>query len=169
MLVTMILLGIAVWFATELVVDSRFFEPMRDWLESRYKEVRTKELRAYYDDDMAAAAKDLLIYHKTGPALTWKSGTLKWLTLLVSCKMCAGTWIGLLVALFVAPIVSVPLVGWVLTGLTLKGIAHLILIGQNAVLTWQAKVETPPMTPSQASSYEELNEKLRGMHVPTVH
>lgn len=47
---------------------------------------------------------------------------------LVHCHLCAGTWVGLGLSLFVpGPIVTVPLVAWFLNALLYKAVGHLIL------------------------------------------
>lgn len=55
-----------------------------------------------------------------------------WLTYklryLVHCHMCTGIWVSAVIALFVAPFVSSGIVGWALTALAIKGIAHLFLV-----------------------------------------
>lgn len=58
-----------------------------------------------------------------------------WLTYkvryLVHCHMCTGIWVSAMIALFVAPVASSGIVGWGLTALAIKGIAHLALVVQK--------------------------------------
>lgn len=50
---------------------------------------------------------------------------------LLECPLCTGTWVALAMAAFVAPVVDYPVVGWALTGLTIKAIAHITLVLQR--------------------------------------
>jgi hypothetical protein len=50
---------------------------------------------------------------------------------LIHCPMCTGIWVSAIIALFVAPIVSVPFVGWGLTALAIKGIGHAFFVLQK--------------------------------------
>lgn len=50
---------------------------------------------------------------------------------LIQCHMCTGIWVASIIALFVPPIVASGIVGWGLTALSIKGIAHLILVVQK--------------------------------------
>jgi uncharacterized membrane protein len=58
----------------------------------------------------------------------WWSYKLRYL---VHCHMCTGIWVSAVIALFVSPIVSIPVVGWGLTALAIKGIAHSFLVLQK--------------------------------------
>jgi hypothetical protein len=49
----------------------------------------------------------------------------------VKCHMCTGIWVSAVIALFVAPVASSGIVGWGLTALAIKGIAHLALVVQK--------------------------------------
>jgi hypothetical protein len=50
---------------------------------------------------------------------------------LIHCHMCTGLWVSALIALFVPPVLPITFVGWGLTALSIKGIAHLFLIVQK--------------------------------------
>jgi hypothetical protein len=50
---------------------------------------------------------------------------------LLQCHMCTGIWVAAIVALFVPPIASSGIVGWALTALAIKGIAHSFLVLQK--------------------------------------
>lgn len=103
LLLLMVMLGVANWFATTLIVESELFRPVRDWVGNRYED--------------AAGTKTYGAWGK--------------LHYLVSCHMCAGTWVALAMALFTPAVVNVPVVGWVLTALVIKGIGHLVLLLNN--------------------------------------
>lgn len=51
---------------------------------------------------------------------------------LIHCPMCTGIWVSAIIALFLTPIVSIPVAGWGLTALAVKGIGHVFLIVQKA-------------------------------------
>ena len=59
-----------------------------------------------------------------------------WLTYklryLIQCHLCTGIWVAGIVALF-SPQILPGFAGWVLTALTIKGIAHLILVVQKVL------------------------------------
>jgi len=50
---------------------------------------------------------------------------------LIQCHMCTGIWVSGIIALFVPAIVSVPVVGWGITALAIKGVGHSFLILQK--------------------------------------
>lgn len=50
---------------------------------------------------------------------------------LVHCHMCTGIWVSAIIALFIPPLVSVPIIGWGITALAIKGIAHSFLVLQK--------------------------------------
>lgn len=62
----------------------------------------------------------------------------------IHCPMCTGIWVSAIIALFLTPIISTPIVGWGLTALAVKGIGHLFLIFQKAAeaYTDRKKAET---------------------------
>lgn len=102
----LILMGIANWLVTTVLVDGEIFAEVRD-------RVKRQKHRGWI---CAKAAY------------------------LVGCHLCTGTWIGLLMALFVPAVVDVPVAGTVLTGLVIKGIGHLVLLLVNMGNAWIAGV-----------------------------
>jgi len=50
---------------------------------------------------------------------------------LIHCHMCTGIWVSAVVALIVPPFVSGGILGWALTALAIKGIAHSFLVLQK--------------------------------------
>jgi hypothetical protein len=50
---------------------------------------------------------------------------------LIHCHMCTGIWVSAIVAIFIPPIVPISVIGWGLTALAIKGIAHSFLILQK--------------------------------------
>lgn len=103
LLALMLMLGVANWFATTLLVESEIFRPVRGWVRNQY--------------DKATGPRSAAVWSK--------------LHYLVSCHMCAGTWVALAMALFAPAVVSVPVIGWLLTALVIKGIGHLVLLLVN--------------------------------------
>jgi hypothetical protein len=60
---------------------------------------------------------------------------------LIRCHMCTGIWVSAIIALFVPHIVGTGIIGWGLTALAIKGIAHLALVIQKAGESWTGKNE----------------------------
>lgn len=58
---------------------------------------------------------------------------------LIHCHMCTGIWVSALIALFVSPVISTGFVGWGLTALAIKGIAHLLLVTQKLAESYTDK------------------------------
>jgi len=81
---------------------------------------------------------------------------------LLHCHMCTGIWVSAVIALFVPPLVMSGFVGWGLTALSIKGIAHLFLVVQKLAES---------ITDSQKSN-QELNKLYQAQEmqalVPTV-
>jgi len=73
--VTVLYGGLIVWLATLIIVESFIFQPLRDWLETRYWLKRSTGRR-------------------TAPY--WQK-----LAYLIRCQLCMGTWVGWVVAAFI--------------------------------------------------------------------
>lgn len=54
------------------------------------------------------------------------------LAYLFHCHLCFGVWVALAIALFIPPVVSSGVAGWLITALAIKGIGHLTYIVQKA-------------------------------------
>lgn len=50
---------------------------------------------------------------------------------LIHCHMCTGIWVSALIAIFIPVFVSGGIVGWGLTALAIKGVAHSFLVFQK--------------------------------------
>lgn len=50
---------------------------------------------------------------------------------LVHCHMCTGIWVSAIIALFIPPLIPIPIIGWGITALAIKGIAHSFLVLQK--------------------------------------
>lgn len=102
----LVFLGIANWLATTILVEAEITRDYRDWINSRYE--RTSE-----------------VFH---PRKKWAWYKLKYL---VGCHLCTGIWVGLVMALFIPPVIGTPFVGFVFTALIIKGIGHLTLVAHK--------------------------------------
>lgn len=105
----MLLLGLATWMGTSVIVEAEIFRDVREACDRLHVRVNN-----------------------------W--GTYK-LRYLIQCHMCTGIWVAAIIAIFVPPIVSSGLIGWGVTALAIKGIAHAFLVLQKLgeALTDQAK------------------------------
>lgn len=76
-------------------------------------------------------------------------GTYK-LRYLIHCHMCTGIWVSALIALMVPAFVSGGILGWGITALAIKGIAHSFLILQKLgeAITNRGNEETEPIPQS---------------------
>ena len=79
---------------------------------------------------------------------------------LISCHMCAGIWVAALIAIWIPPVVSVPVIGWGITALAIKGIAHSFLVLQKwlEALTEQSKENARWMSDDGRTLPEMRNE-----------
>ncbi len=100
----LIMLGLATWIATSIVVEAELFRDVRCFID---------KLHGRYDN-----------------WLTYK------LRYLIQCHMCTGIWVAAIVAIFVPPVASSGIVGWGLTALAIKGVAHLLLVIHKAGESW---------------------------------
>lgn len=99
-MVTLLLLGIACWFGTLLVVESEFFRPVRRWI-----------------DDRETAAQRLLT------AWFWSRAAY-----MINCQMCAGMWVGLALAPFAPMIFGPGILQFLVVAVMIKGIGHFFLV-----------------------------------------
>lgn len=103
-------LGMVNWLASLILVESELFRPLRDRVTAKAAPPR-----------------------KTNTGQRWNSRrTALWdkAAYLISCHLCAGTWIGLALALAVPdvrPFGGGPL-GWLLAGLLIKAVGHVTLV-----------------------------------------
>lgn len=97
---TILALGAVCWLCTTFVVESELFRPLRSW-------VRRKALY--------------------GSAF-WSKTKIDYL---VTCHLCAGTWIalGIVTVQPDARPLGTGFIGWLMAGLLVKAVAHLILEG----------------------------------------
>jgi len=93
-------LGLVNWFGTVLVVESEFFRPLRDWIGARYDNAERRFTDWFW----------------------WKAGYM------INCHMCAGTWVALALVPFAPALFGAGVLPYVVTGLLIKAIGHLILV-----------------------------------------
>ncbi len=106
-----IFLGLANWLGTTIIVESELFRPLREWVNNR----RIK------------AEGYTMISERYGViTCPWRCRAWGKATYLVSCHLCAGTWVGLAIAAVAgSPVPGV--LGFVLGGLVFKAIGHITL------------------------------------------
>lgn len=114
-----LLLGLACWLLTTIVVESEITRSLREWVHGR--------------EEIAAHTIDL---YEPGERGAWRFVVESWVAhhvrYLLGCHLCTGVWVGLILAL-VQP--SSPLGNTILDGLAYKAIAHLVLVAVNATNT----------------------------------
>lgn len=101
--------GLVNWLATTIVVESELARPLRDLVVRR------------------RAAAD-----RGGAEIDADRGGWRWLDYLLRCHLCAGVWIGIAEALYLAPRLAPRLPGpawaaWPFAALLIKAVGHLIL------------------------------------------
>lgn len=137
-----------VWFLTTVLVEGEITRPIRDWFHQMLphdwrptdwhgRPTALGEMRQNYRCSRCAAEAIESIVTRTpiqvdsGP-ITCKSERHPKLAYLVSCHMCAGTWIGLAIgAVYPLPLHTNPIFSRLLSGLIYKAVAHLILAVNN--------------------------------------
>lgn len=94
-------LGLVCWLVTTIVVESEI----------------TRPLRGYVSRKLSIAADPFSLQPP------WKVTAWSRLSYLLGCHLCTGTWIGLLLALFIP---GGPFV-WFINGLLYKAVGHFVL------------------------------------------
>lgn len=113
MLTIAVLLGLANWIATTIVVESELTRPAREWLDRRG--TRTRPI---YNEALGG---------RTMWSVTERRPVVDKLRYLIGCHLCAGTWIALVEACFVTIGLSSGLAGIVLSALCYKAVGHTAL------------------------------------------
>lgn len=129
-----IFLGIANWLATTILVESEVTRDYREWINRKADTAANRKAYFLGGNDRKwnfTETEKQVRLRVNRVAFLWNK-----LRYFVGCHLCTGTWVGLVMAAFIAPIVSIPFVGWVLTGLTIKGIGHLFLVVHKAGEAW---------------------------------
>jgi hypothetical protein len=112
-------LGLINWFSTLLLVESEFFRPMRDWVVN---------YAANWEAFMRAppTARRFVVWY-------WRAARLIWtkLAYVSDCHVCIGTWVGLALVPWAPVVFGAGVVPFILTGLLIKAIGHLILVAHK--------------------------------------
>lgn len=116
-------LGLIVWFATFVLVESELFRPFREWVAMHADAAELWLDDAPYEPEPAKAVR-----RAKRTYARWHKARY-----LVGCHTCSGTWVGLAVAALsgVRPVGS-GVVGFVFAGLLFKAVGHLILVAHKA-------------------------------------
>lgn len=114
--------GLIVWITTCILVTSELTAPIRDWFESKRDDADVAWISTGFSYG-SAQEKHLQRFYTFWDKVSY----------LVNCTLCAGTWIGLFVALVVPNIrpFGSGVIGWLLAGLLLKAIAHGLYVFQR--------------------------------------
>lgn len=111
---SLVIYGIVCWLATLILVESELFRPLREWVD--------------YHRQWSAIDR---IYNRRRPPWhkAWVYPFWSKLGYLVGCHLCAGTWVGLVIAAVTGYRVDgqYGFVGFVLAGLAIKAVGHLTL------------------------------------------
>lgn len=105
-LASVLVLGLVCWIATAILVDSELFRPLRSWT--------TRKVFAAEDAaKLARRGRTVFIangrrQHTVPTKARWRRAFWRKVSYLVNCHLCAGTWIGLAIAVAA----SGPFGGW---------------------------------------------------------
>lgn len=127
-----IALGLVNWLVTLLLVESEVTRPIREWVDNRFK-------AAWYDTSVpkeyASPANPVINVQDAG----WRIVFWYKLKYFTCCQLCAGTWVGWVLAAITiswnAPL-GTGVLGIVLAGLLYKAIGHLVLVIQKVGECW---------------------------------
>jgi hypothetical protein len=99
--------GLITWLVTKIVVESRLFEPIRDWVFQRsgvavferwFKQAILRAIHpANYGADTSFSVVGAL------PAIRWHHRLFNHLHYLLTCDLCTGVWVGWIIAALFAP------------------------------------------------------------------
>lgn len=130
---TILALGAVCWLCTTFVVESELFKPLRSWTRERkliadlghapasMYETASRNLQRAFNANTAAVHP-------------WRFAIWSKVNYLVGCHLCAGTWIalGIVTVQPDARPLGTGFIGWLMAGLLVKAVAHLILEGVAA-------------------------------------
>lgn len=114
-----VLLGMANWLATLLIVESELFRPLREWIFRHWQNA------IRFDSDFTATElmENVQVLETFHESYLWRQAKY-----LVNCHLCVGVWVGFAEALvLVHPLIGSGVVGIVLTALVFKAIGHATL------------------------------------------
>lgn len=123
---TIIFLGLVNWITTEIIVVSEIFRPLREFVDHRLQASMERRLRdpEWLSDQFAAEINEqaLATVIKDSASPFWREARY-----FVGCHLCVGTWVGIIEAAFIGPLVLHGVVGFVATALTFKALGHFTL------------------------------------------
>lgn len=124
---TVIFLGLVNWLATTILVESELFRPIRDRLVGQAPRWRAEGYASRVE--MVRELRQAQPTARLAALAEWASQSVPArakVNYLVGCHLCAGTWVGLAIALVAgSPIPGV--LGLMLGALVFKAIGHITL------------------------------------------
>lgn len=127
--------GLINWIATTILVESELTRPFREWLDRKRQQVIEPER------EVSRITADNVVINRGwrcngGPCRDPKNRygfRAFWnkMAYVFGCHLCTGTWVGLVEAVILGPVIGSGVVGIILTGLLFKAVGHLILVVVN--------------------------------------
>lgn len=132
---TAVALGLVCWLVTAIVVESELFRPLRAWVDRHARPYKPSPIEGF-SAAWAAIFRAALFgtTFETKKPVPLRGRLWMKASYLISCHLCAGTWIGLALAAGVPSVrpFGPGLLGWALAGLLVKAVGHGALIVQRA-------------------------------------
>lgn len=125
--------GLINWITTNIIVESELTRPLREWVGRRRVAavVPERKISRITDDNVPVNGGWLC---KGGPCTkpanryrlrpVWNK-----VAYLLGCHLCVGTWVGLVEAIILGPVIGTGVLGIILTALLFKAVGHLTLEG----------------------------------------
>ena len=141
----LVLFGLASWIITTILVEGVIFEDVRKWVQLQQDKADSRIMGLSFpptEADRKKAADALMEMTLSGKTLTdvfgkpSRSALLRswfWhkMRYLVGCHLCTGTWVSMVLALFLPAIVSPAFFGWAINAMIIKAVGHLVLAAVN--------------------------------------
>ena len=189
-LTLLLALGLINWMATKLLVESEFFRPLREWITRRHaasqapdlarrlkaegfsmtRKPKAEKLKEWggalgYQEKMFEIANQMdkdtpytLSKWELAQRLFWSK-----VEYMINCHLCAGTWVGLGMALVVPPAllgVAFWPVGYLFNAIAIKAVGHgvLTLEGLATAKIGLLKANTPQQSNPQLEMLKKMME-----------
>lgn len=149
-LTTLVVLGLASWIFTCIVVESELFAGIRRLVDRWYSQSVNYLVSAKTAHEFERNRETMLAAFARGerpPIPRYKRALVTvtfHLRYMIGCHLCTGMWVSLGIAAFLPPVVGPWFIGWVLNGAIIKAIAHMALALQHAAEAYAKAKETPP-------------------------